>query len=545
MPNRPFQLTRYFTITSLVAFFVLGLALVLLQRSEERFFDGVQQEHNAFAARVQADLLKEQREAGRAALVAVHEAGHLTLAKVFANALWKSHFAPLVAQAQGLPATPCTAANGAPVAEAQAACTARMRARVTALPAFRTVDAPVRSLMRRTSVFKIKVYDLRGLTVYSSEPEQVGEDKAGNAGWRAAVAGRPASELVHRNQFSAFEGVVKDRDLIQSYVPVAGPDGAVAGVLEIYSDVTPLLQQLRADTERSVAITAREQARMAQAADRNQAAVEAASRRFLWILAGLLLVTFIALLLFVRRGQGLIDREAGAREQAARREQAWHRDKMATLGAMAANISHEVGNPLANISRLAQEIGRWREARDIQPEFPRLIVEQAARIAGMTRRINDFARAGRDQPQPLDANELVRTVCEFLAHDKRFRGTPIELRLAGGLPQCYGVPDHVNEVLMGLLQAVEESCAHCKESGGQIGVETSYLEARVTIRITGYCAGMGRCELPQDDPRIDSARRRMGEMGGSLAFSGPALDLRLPCALPGGGAPTLPAALSA
>lgn len=540
MPQRPFQLARYFTITSLVAFIVLGVALVLLQRGEERYFEGVQQQHNTAAARVQADLLKEQREAGRASLVAVHEAGHTTLAKVFANALWRSHFAPLVAQAQSLPEASCRGAG-----DARQACEARMRGRVTALPAFRSVDAPVRALMRGTSVFKIKVYDLRGLTVYSSEAAQVGEDKSDNAGWRSAVEGRPASELVHRNQFSAFEGVVKDRDLIQSYVPVAGPDGAVAGVLEIYSDVTPLFQQLRADTARAAAISVREQARMAQAAGQNQGEMEAASRRFLWILMGLLLVTFIALLLFARRGQGLIDREAGAREQAARREQAWHRDKMATLGAMAANISHEVGNPLANISRLAQEIGRWREARDIQPEYPRLIVEQAARIAEMTRRMNAFARAGRDRPQPLDANELVRTVCDFLAHDKRFRGTPIELRLAGGLPQCHGVPDHLNEVLMGLLQAVEESCSHCKESGGQIGVETSYLEARVTIRITGYCAGMGRCELPRDDPRIDSARGRMAEIGGSLEFAGPALDLRLPCALPGGGAPTAPAALSA
>lgn len=541
MPNRPFQLTRYFTITSLVAFVVLGLALVLLQQGEEKFFEGVQQQHHEAAARVQADLLRQQREAGRASLVAVHEAGHVTLAKVFANALWNSHFAPLVRQAAALPQATCPRAP----AQALQDCVGRVRARLTTLPGFGAVDAPVRALMRGTSVFKIKVYDLRGMTVYSSEPEQVGEDKSDNAGWRAAVNGQPASELVHRNQFSAFEGVVKDRDLIQSYVPVAGPGGAVAGVLEIYSDVTPLLQQLQAHAARSAALSEREQARMAEAAARNQVEVEAASRRFLWILMGLLLATFVALLLFVRRGQRLIDREAGAREQAARREQAWHRDKMATLGAMAGNISREVGNPLANISRLAQEIGRWREARDIRPEFPRLIGEQAARIADMTRRINDFARAGRDQPQPLDANDSVRTVCDFLAHDQRFRGTPIELRLGRGLPQCHGIPDHLNEVLMGLLQAVEESCAHCKESGGQVSVETSYLEARVTIRITGYCAGMGRCELPRHDPRVDSARRRMADMGGSLDFAGPALDVRLPCALPGGGAPTRPAALSA
>ena len=60
------------------------------------------------------------------------------------------------------------------------------------------------------------------------------------------------------------------------------------------------------------------------------------------------------------------------------REQEWHRDKMATLGAMSANISHEVGNPLAIISGLAEEIGRWRTPAEMNPEFPRMILEQTS-----------------------------------------------------------------------------------------------------------------------------------------------------------------------
>lgn len=536
-PNR-FQLTRYFTVTSLVAFAVLGASLFFLQRGEERYFAAVQSEQTAFFAKVQTELLQEQRDTARANLVAVHEAGHMTLTRVFANALWTSHFAPLVAQARALPMESCrpppeARVPGSAVSEAQQACTARVRAAVMALPAFAQVDAPVRALMRGTLVFKIKVYDLRGLTVYSSEPQQVGEDKADNAGWQSAVAGKPASELVHRNQFSAFEGVVKDRDLLQSYIPVSAPGGGIGGVFEIYSDVTPMLRQLEGAATRAEAVTARNHERQQQVAAQNQHVVEAASHRFLATIFGLLVLTYAVLLLFVRRGQRLIDRDAEAREQAARREQEWHRDKMATMGAMAANISHEVGNPLAIISGLAEEIGHWRQPGDMNPEFPRMIVEQTGRIANMTRRINDFASAGRDTPEALDINELVQSVCDFLFFDRRFHGTPIDLRLHPGLPACHGIPDHLTEVLMGLLQAFEQGCEGCAAPGARLAVETGTVDGEVTIRMSGTCDSDNTgCPFPLTDPRMESARRRIEGMGGRIEPAGPAVMIHLACAVP-------------
>ena len=532
MKVTPFQLSRYFTIASLVAFALLGAALVLMQGYEERSFERVQRERNALFARMQADLLQEQKDAARASLVAAHEAGHVALARVFANALWTSHLAQLVAQAQSFPVTTCRVPIDAPaasVAQAQAACTAKARAQVTSLPAFAGVDAPVRALMRSTTVYKIKVYDLRGLTVYSSELAQVGEGKADNKGWQAAAAGRTASELVHRNQFSAFEGVVKDRDLIQSYIPATTAGGRIAGVFEIYSDVTPLLQQVEAAAARTAAASARSQARVQEAARQEQLAMVSASNRFLVVMVALLVLTYVALLLLVRRGQRLIDREGHAREQAALREQEWHRDKMAAMGAMAASISHEVGNPLVVISSAAQRIARWRSADDIQPEVPRLIAEQAARIAGMTRRINEFAQAG-NRPEPLDVNELIQRVSQFLAFDRRFHGTPIDLDLAEGLPRCEGIPDQLTEVLMGLLQAYEKGCDRCATPRGRLEVATQRQAGEVAVRINGECAAMGtNCQLPASEPRLESARRRLEEMGGRLAPAGGGLEIRLRC----------------
>ena len=105
--------------------------------------------------------------------------------------------------------------------------------------------------MNAVSVVKIKIYNLAGRTVFSTDAKQIGENKAGNAGYLAARSGDVISEITHRDTFSSFEGVIADRDLISSYVPI--PYGAagnrVEAVFELYQDITPLLKRLH-ETQR-------------------------------------------------------------------------------------------------------------------------------------------------------------------------------------------------------------------------------------------------------------------------------------------------------
>lgn len=102
--------------------------------------------------------------------------------------------------------------------------------------------------------FSVKIYDLDGLTVFSTEAAQIGEDKSDNAGVRQAKNGIIASEIVFRNRFSAFEGTIFDRSLIQSYIPVRRHETApVEAALEVYSDVTDLVKELGATHRELVA----------------------------------------------------------------------------------------------------------------------------------------------------------------------------------------------------------------------------------------------------------------------------------------------------
>jgi hypothetical protein len=69
--------------------------------------------------------------------------------------------------------------------------------------------ADVVDQLRDLDIVKVKIYDRAGLTVFSTEEKQIGEDKKDNAGFRQALSGQVATELTFRNQFSAFDQVIE------------------------------------------------------------------------------------------------------------------------------------------------------------------------------------------------------------------------------------------------------------------------------------------------------------------------------------------------
>lgn len=518
-----FRLLRYFTLTSFVALAVAGLALYQLERAEVEFFRNVQREQKDFFAKVQADHAREQVEAARRSLLAAHEASHVNLTGVFSNVLWRSDLASFVARVQAMPVDPCRAM----AAEPRKACFGALRARIMAHPGFAALDTKIRATAQGSTVYKIKVYDLRGITAYSSEHAQIGEDKADNLGWQRAAAGMPASELTHRDQFSAFERVVEDRDVISSYIPVYAPGGAaIAGVFEIYSDVTPFVAHIKEVAAQQAALGAQNQARIEQADRENEDRVQASAYVVVASMSGLLVALYLALFLIVRRGQRLLDQQAREREESIRREQQWHREKMAALATMAANVSHEVGTPLATITLLAHEMVRSKEAPP--EELPRTILSEAGRIATMTREISDFATAQSDLPELLDVNHAVKAICDFLSFDDRCRATRIEFSPGEQLPACAVVPDHLNEALMTLVQiCAENEPSRPAVTPRTLRVETEARGADVVIRISGEIPPLSESGA-QEDVRLEAARRRIKDMSGQFERREGVIEVMLP-----------------
>ena len=101
--------------------------------------------------------------------------------------------------------------------------------------------------VRSTSIVKVKIYNPKGITVFSTDPAQIGQDKSKGEGVVRALQGQVASELTHRDSFSAFEGVIENSDLLSTYMPiqVARPYAPIDGVFEVYADVTGFVARIQ------------------------------------------------------------------------------------------------------------------------------------------------------------------------------------------------------------------------------------------------------------------------------------------------------------
>lgn len=150
------------------------------------------------------------------------EIEHIKLAQLIGNETWDDAFGPWMQTTRGKSAQELRASLEIPA-----------------------IKRKMMIRLKGTRVFRIKAYDSRGMTVFSTELSQIGQDKSDNVGVKAGLLGLSSSRLAHRDQISHFEGEVQTRDLVESYVPhYDRATGKVVGVFEIYGDASALLAEV-------------------------------------------------------------------------------------------------------------------------------------------------------------------------------------------------------------------------------------------------------------------------------------------------------------
>jgi signal transduction histidine kinase len=370
-------------------------------------------------------------------------------------------------------------------------------------PTIRQLDEDTRLQIEGLPVVKVKVFDLTGRTVFSTDSTQIGDNKSDSSGFLKARSGQVISQLDHRETFQALDSTLQDSHLLSSYIPIDGGNSGsqVVGVFELYTDVTPLLDRIQ-QTKWDIVLGS------------------------LVILAVLYLILF----LFVRRADYLIERQyhkiqdsrSQYRQKAKelevtlldlRNAQAMmlQSEKMSSLGQMVAGIAHEINNPINFVhgnlkhvnqyaSDLLELIGLYQkcypdpdpdiqtqvEAVDlnfIQADLPRILDSMnlgSSRIRDIILALRTFARLDEADIKSVDVHQSIESTLMILGHRLKANADRSEIDVIkdyGELPlvECYA--GLLNQVFMNLLtNALDALDAKARTQGYQgIGDETAQI----------------------------------------------------------------------
>jgi signal transduction histidine kinase len=191
----------------------------------------------------------------------------------------------------------------------------------------------------------------------------------------------------------------------------------------------------------------------------------------------------------------LTDRSAQRRSERLLRE----RQKLESVGILAAGVAHEVNNPLAfvrsNLAHVRGQLERLLKRAEIDPsggdadllELPDIFdesLEGVDRIAQIVKDMLRFSRIPEEGAAAVDVNNVVREALRLAALDRNHVVQARE-RLAEGLPRVMGSSNRLVQVLLNLLLNANQALASRSDAVVETATEWDGRHVLVRVRDNG------------------------------------------------------------
>jgi two-component system sensor histidine kinase PilS (NtrC family) len=168
------------------------------------------------------------------------------------------------------------------------------------------------------------------------------------------------------------------------------------------------------------------------------------------------------------------------------------KEKLAAVGEMAAQLAHEIRNPLGSIRGSAQVLMTEPGLGDEQGRLLAIISRESMRLSDTLNRFLFEARPSSRERGPVDLRPLVEEAVTLLRNGSELRPDhEVVLESDAGPHVCMADPDQIKQVFWNLARNAVEAMP----DGGRLDVRLRRQGGEVVLSVRDEGRGMGRDEL--------------------------------------------------
>jgi signal transduction histidine kinase len=149
-------------------------------------------------------------------------------------------------------------------------------------------------------------------------------------------------------------------------------------------------------------------------------------------------------------------------------EQMRQNEKLSALGLLAAEVAHEIRNPLTVMKMLYHSLDLNFPKADPRAEDARLMGEKIEHLNKIVERILDFARTTEPKLDPVDLNAVIEELSLLVRHKLANQGVLLQPQLQTALPNVLGDAMQLEQAFLNLIL----NAAEAMPEGGTLTVRT-------------------------------------------------------------------------
>jgi signal transduction histidine kinase/DNA-binding response OmpR family regulator len=160
--------------------------------------------------------------------------------------------------------------------------------------------------------------------------------------------------------------------------------------------------------------------------------------------------------------------------------------KLAAIGELAANVAHEINNPLTSVlgfaSYLAEQVRPGQPMRD---ELD-LILEEATRARDIVRDLLNFSRQREFEPEVTHINPVVESTLQMVRRQGSLENIAVSEEYADGLPPVEIDVSRMKQVFLNIIN----NAVYAMKDGGRLTLRTGLSDGMVSVAFVDTGSGI-------------------------------------------------------